>query len=240
MKVVISQPMFFPWRGYIELISAADIIVMYDDLQFSKGSFSNRVQIKGPNGKFWLTAPIKKEKNKKTLIKDLMIYNKKEWGKILLKQVISCLSNTPYFENALQIVKEVVDDNSQKLSTISWNSTNYILKFFNKYNKSKFLKSDGIANNLSGYKRVLEILNYLKADTYISALGGKLYLPHEEFERKGIEVKYPIYDLSPYPQKFGSFDPFVSSLDLISNVGRSGLDQSSFNLINWREHKNEG
>ena len=88
MKVVISQPMFFPWRGYIELISAADIIVMYDDLQFSKGSFTNRVQIKGANGKFWLTAPIKKEKNKKTLIKDLMIYNKKEWGKILLKQVI--------------------------------------------------------------------------------------------------------------------------------------------------------
>ena len=39
-------------------------------------------------------------------------------------------------------------------------------------------------------------------------------------------------------QKFGSFDPFVSSLDLISNVGKSGLDQSSFNLINWREHKN--
>ncbi len=236
MKVVISQPMFFPWRGYIELISSADIIVMYDDIQFSKGSFTNRVQIKGSNGKFWLTAPIKKEKNQKALIKDLIIFNKKEWGKILLKQIISCLNNTPHFESALQIVKEVINDNSQKLSTTSWNSTNCILKFFNKYNKTKFVKSDGIANNLSGYKRVIEILNYLKADTYISALGGKFYLPHEEFEKKGIEVKYPIYDLSSYPQKFGSFDPYVSSLDLIANVGRSGLDKSSFILKNWREH----
>ena len=90
--------------------------------------------------------------------------------------------------------------------------------------------------NLSGYKRVIEILNYLKADTYISALGGKFYLPHEEFEKKRIEVKYPTYDLSSYPQKFGSFDPYVSSLDLIANVGRSGLDKSSFILKNWREH----
>ena len=84
-----------------------------------------------------------------------MIYNKKEWGKILLKQVISCLKNTPYFENALQIVKKL-------LMTILKNFQPFLgilihSKFFNKYNKSKFLKSDGIANNLSGYK-VLEIL----------------------------------------------------------------------------------
>ena len=57
----------FSVAGYIELISSADIIVMYDDIQFSKGSFTNRVQIKGSNGKFWLTAPIKKEKNQKLL-----------------------------------------------------------------------------------------------------------------------------------------------------------------------------
>ena len=50
MKVVISQPMFFPWRGYIELCRSADIIVMYDDIQkIQIGSYPNRVQIKGSN-----------------------------------------------------------------------------------------------------------------------------------------------------------------------------------------------
>ena len=59
MKVVITQPMFFPWAGLLEQLRMADIIVYYDDVQFSKGSFTNRVQIKTPFGKKWLTVPLK-------------------------------------------------------------------------------------------------------------------------------------------------------------------------------------
>ena len=44
--VVISQPMFFPWVGMFEQIALADVYVHYDDVQFSKGSFTNRVQLK--------------------------------------------------------------------------------------------------------------------------------------------------------------------------------------------------
>ena len=54
MKVVISQPMLFPWVGMLEQIMLADVFVHYADVQFSKGSFTNRVQIKdstGPGGR---------------------------------------------------------------------------------------------------------------------------------------------------------------------------------------------
>ena len=59
MKVVISQPMFFPWVGFLEQMRLADVYVHYDDVQFSKGSFTNRVQIKTPEGFIWLTAPLR-------------------------------------------------------------------------------------------------------------------------------------------------------------------------------------
>ena len=58
MKIVISQPMFFPWVGLFEQIRLADIYVHYDDVQFSKGSFVNRVQIKTNKGTQWLTVPL--------------------------------------------------------------------------------------------------------------------------------------------------------------------------------------
>ena len=44
--VVISQPMLFPWVGMFEQVALADVFVHYDDVQFSKGSFTNRVQLK--------------------------------------------------------------------------------------------------------------------------------------------------------------------------------------------------
>ena len=46
MKVVISQSMFFPWVDFLEQLKLADLNVFYDDVQFSKGSFTNRVRIK--------------------------------------------------------------------------------------------------------------------------------------------------------------------------------------------------
>ena len=43
-------------------IKLADIIVHYDDVQFSKGSFTNRVQIKTKDGFKWMTVPLEKVK----------------------------------------------------------------------------------------------------------------------------------------------------------------------------------
>ena len=50
MNIVISQPMYFPWMGFFQQIAIADVFIFYSDVQFSKGSFTNRVQIKTSNG----------------------------------------------------------------------------------------------------------------------------------------------------------------------------------------------
>ena len=53
--------MFFPWIGLFEQIRLADIYVHYVDVQFSKGSFTNRVQVKVATGSEWLTIPVRHE-----------------------------------------------------------------------------------------------------------------------------------------------------------------------------------
>ncbi len=61
--VVISQPMLFPWAGMFEQIRLADVYVHYPDVQFSKGSFTNRVQVKTAGGSRWLTLPLRDLQN---------------------------------------------------------------------------------------------------------------------------------------------------------------------------------
>ena len=58
MQIVISQSMLFPWIGLMEQIRLADVFVHYNDVQFSKGSFVNRVQIKTSQGTKWMTVPL--------------------------------------------------------------------------------------------------------------------------------------------------------------------------------------
>jgi hypothetical protein len=57
-SIVISQPMYFPWVGFFEQMRLADVYVWLDDVQFSKGSFTNRVQVLLPDKQTWMTIPL--------------------------------------------------------------------------------------------------------------------------------------------------------------------------------------
>ncbi len=100
-NIAISQPMYFPWIGLFEQILLSDIFVFYDDVQFSKGSFTNRVQIKTPQGSRWLTVPIKKSKLN-TKINEVYIDNKKNWKESHLSSLKNTYGNHKYFEDVLK------------------------------------------------------------------------------------------------------------------------------------------
>ena len=57
-KCVIMQPTYLPWLGFFELLSQADVFVIYDDVQFIRSSYHQRNRIKTANGVTELTIPI--------------------------------------------------------------------------------------------------------------------------------------------------------------------------------------
>ena len=58
MLVAIHQPEHMPWLGFFEKFLRADVFVVLDDVQFSKGDFQNRNRVKGREGALWLTVPV--------------------------------------------------------------------------------------------------------------------------------------------------------------------------------------
>ena len=62
-KVAILQSNYIPWKGYFDLIAAVDEFIIFDEMQYTKRDWRNRNLIKTPNGKEWLTVPVK-TKNK--------------------------------------------------------------------------------------------------------------------------------------------------------------------------------
>jgi hypothetical protein len=58
MKVFITQSNYIPWKGYFDAINMADVFVLYDDMQYTKGDWRNRNRIKTSNGTQWLTIPV--------------------------------------------------------------------------------------------------------------------------------------------------------------------------------------
>ena len=60
MRVVVLQSDYVPWKGYFDLIHDADVLVYYDEVQYTKNDWRNRNRIYPKNGLQWLSIPIAK------------------------------------------------------------------------------------------------------------------------------------------------------------------------------------
>ena len=54
----LSQPTFFPWIGYYDLIDQSDIFVILDDVKFEKQSWHHRNNFKSKKGLELFTLPV--------------------------------------------------------------------------------------------------------------------------------------------------------------------------------------
>lgn len=229
--VVISQPMLFPWVGLLEQTRLADVFVHYDDVAFSKGSFSNRVQIKTGQGSAWLTVPIHVTPGQH--IKDVRIDARGDFRKKHLTTLAQVYARSPHRDAMLELVRSVYAPETPWLCDVTMASWEALSRIFGVL-PGRVLRSSETPIRGAGHQRVLDLVRHLGGTRYVSGHGGRNYLEHEAFERSGVAVEYLDYRKVPYPQRFGEFTPFVSALDLLANVGPEGASCICSGTLPWR------
>lgn len=238
MNVVISQPMYFPWVGMLEQARLADHFVIYDDVQFSKGSFVNRVQIKTAAGIKWLTVPIH-GLSLGQHIQDVQIDSRKDWRRQHLDMLRQAYAEAPYLKDMLRLVKDAFDANPKSIGELGRLSMLILYDYFGLEDRDCFQGIQELGIPGAGSSRVLEVVLRLGGDTYITGHGARNYLDHEAFELVGVGVRYMNYSCLPYRQLHGQFTPYVSALDLVANCGIEGEKLIQPTTINWKDFLNE-
>ncbi|MBI1280614.1 MAG: hypothetical protein GC179_20995 [Anaerolineaceae bacterium] len=236
-KVVISQPMFFPWVGMLEQIKLADIYIYYDDVQFSKGSFTNRVQIKTSDGFKWLTVPVNVVLGQ--TIREVKADDRRDWRANHLAFLEQTYRDAPFVREMLTLVQTVYDRPLKTIADISTASTQALCNYFDLTESTEFMVSSTLGIGGHSSKRVLDIVEHVGGDVYITGHGAKDYLEHSIFEEHHVRVEYMEYQKQPYPQLYGEFNPYVSALDLVANVGREGRNVIASPSIYWKEFLNQ-
>jgi len=234
MIVVISQPMLFPWPGLIEQILAADSYVDYADVQFSKGSLVNRVQIKTQRGTQWLSVPLH-DLHLGQHINNVRINESRDWRRQHCQRFAEAYASAPFLDDALAIMTSTYRRPHADIGALALDSMLAVCRYFGIGLDGKLVSSAELAIAGSGSPRVLDIVRSLGGDTYLTGHGASRYLDHLAFEHAGIKVEYMAYAKTPYPQQHGDFNPYVSSLDLIANTGPSGVRYLCPTHISWRE-----
>lgn len=225
--------MYFPWVGMLEQIRLADIFVHYDDVQFSRGSFTNRVQIKTQNGIRWLTLPLR-DYHLGQKIDEVQLDDRTDWRSRHRDILRQAYMKAPFVNEMLQLVDSVFEKDASTVADVARNSMLALASYFN-LDRPKYVSSDALTIGGASSERVYDITAHLEGSAYITGHGARNYLDHELFEKSGISVLYMAYERAPYPQLHGEFTPYVTALDLVANCGVDGAKVIHSGTVDWRE-----
>ncbi len=233
MRMVISQPMFFPWVGLLDQVRLADIFVRYDDVQMPRGrSFISRVQVKTAGGIRWLSAPVDR-KNSGSNINETRLLEDGKWRRKHLTTLRHVFAGAPHLEDAMKLARDIYGREENNLARFNEVAVERMAAFFGI--SAEFRRSSDLGIGGRSTRRLIDICKYFGASEYITGHGARNYLDHEAFEREGIKVSYMRYDYDPWPQLHGPFTPYVTALDLVANCGKEGVRYIKSGTVDWKE-----
>ena len=215
MIISISQPTFFPWIGYFNIIQNSDVFVFLDNVKFEKHSWQMRNRIKNvsknSDSEVWVFVPTKEVKND-TLIKDVVIDNSKNWKQKHIKTLKNNYSKS--FEQ-IKFLTQIYDSEWDKLAKFNIESITKCCQYLGI--KTELIRASDLSATGKKSELVLNICKELNADEYFATIGSKDYLEYyrDDFEDAKIKLTYHNYMHPIYKQKGNKFLPNLSILDLI-------------------------
>ena len=217
MILSAHQPSYIPWLGLVNKILLCDTFCIFNDCQISGEQWENRNRIKGPNGEFWLTVPIKGRENRGRKLYEIEIDNTQRWRNKHRKSIINSYQKAKYFSEYMSFFNEFYSMDFQYLTELNEYFLRWILAILKidvEIVRATDLCLEGQKSDL-----VLDMCKKLGADVYIFGSQGEGYADKDSFEQAGIKLYFQKYIYPAYPQLYGDFVPYMSVIDLLFNVG---------------------
>ena len=215
MKVAVMQPYIFPYIGYFQLISAADVFVFADDLNYIKGGWINRNKILLENKASLMSFPcLKKSQNK--LIYEVQIEME---SKAYLKNLLTikrAYIKAPYFKEVFPLIELCFNGNFKNIAELASFSVVSVSKYLGL--KTDFLYTTTSFGHTKGQEksnRLINITKELGSSQYINPIGGKdLYDPHY-FASHGVKLNFLDTQFISYKQYNNDFIRGLSIIDVL-------------------------
>jgi hypothetical protein len=215
--LVVLQPGYLPWLGFFDQLRRSDVFVYYDDVQFDKHGWRNRNRIKGPKGPHWLTVPILHKGRMGQRIDQVEIDPRFPWAKKHLETIRQFYAKAPFLDRYLPELKSVIDRPWTSLVELDIELASVMADWLGV--KREVYRSSRLAVEGDRNERLLNLCRHFGVSRYLSGNAAQNYLDQVLFQEAGIEVEWQNYQHPVYPQLHGAFEPALSTIDLLLNLG---------------------
>ncbi len=220
--VTIHQPNYLPWLGFFSKIKQCDTYVILDNVKYTKNSVINRTKIRIKDGWCYLTIPINRAyydlKICDVKLPENQLWQENHWATLRLNYLKSEFfsSYEQFFEKLYTKKIEYLSELNQEIIFYLFDCLDINVEIF----KTSKLNLD---ENLRKTDLLIEILRRADASTYFSGPSGKNYLEIKKFSQNDIELKFFEYKHPIYKQRFSGFEPNLSAIDMLFNIGEESM-----------------
>ncbi len=205
-RIAIRPPEYFPRPEYFALMMAVDTFVVADTFQYSRQSYHNRARIRTPDGWSWISIPLAGGQHGHA-IRDVRIDGRDtRWPRRHWRTLEYNYRSSPFFEFYEDTVASVLRMEELSLAAYTIGSLREIGRML-QIDTSVVLTSE-LEARPANVEDVLSL--YPEAELWT--------LPDSEIADEAAE-RVLEWVAEPYPQNFPGFQPHMSSLDLIFNLG---------------------
>jgi hypothetical protein len=218
MLVAIHQPHYLPWLGYLQRMAQADLFIVLDHVQFERGNYQNRTQVRVNGAAHWLTVPVQQRSQKERIL-DKAIDCSRPWGEAHFETLRRAYASAGYFGRYATELRAILDCEWQRLLDLNEHTLGFLRDAFDIRTplvKSSTLRVEGAKSEL-----VLNLCKAVGASALLVGLGGsRHYLDWAAFAEAGIQLQMQQFAHPIYPQRgAGAFTPGLSAVDLLFHCG---------------------
>jgi hypothetical protein len=228
--VVVSQPVYFPWPGFVAQMALADVYVWLDDVQFSKGSFTNRVQVGTAAGHTWITIPLAGGGTFRRI--DVLDAANEKWRAGHRELIRQQFKGLPHLNDSLAIFDGALTHS--KLVDVTIASCEEPARYLGVLPAQR-ARASALDVQGTSWGRVLDIVLGFGGTRYVTGQGAANYLDCEAFEKAGVTVDFMDYAPRPWPNHREPFNPYVTILEPIAHDGQNAVHCLNPKTIGWRD-----
>lgn len=228
-SVLVSahQPNLFPWLGFFDKISRADIFVYGDHFENNsrKALWTKRVKIIVSKNEYWLTIPIVRNKEKIFMqIKEMEIQNVHEIAGHHLNTIKNSYKRAPFFSTIFPLIEKFYES---KTSFIAERNISFVedvcksLEIKTPRIKSSELNCEGKLNDF-----IVNMVLKVGGNKYLYGGMGASYQDTDKFKNAKIELVPQSFIHPSYPQfNTNIFISGLSIIDPLMNIGFDGVKE---------------
>lgn len=221
--VAIVQSSYIPWKGYFDLIRAADEFILLDDVQFTKRDWRSRNRIKTKDGLCWLTIPVHTSGRYQQRIMDTTIADP-AWFERHWQTIHNAYARTPFFDAYAPQVRQAYERvTSARLSDVNRSLIECACQMLGITTPIRW--SSEYHPREGRNERLIDLCVKSGATDYLSGPSARGYVDEAAFADAGVTVHFVDYSgYREYPQPYPPFEHAVSVLDLLFCTGPGATD----------------